>query len=113
MQSAVAIAEMSITHQSSHQNSHHIEHQYNENITLDKTPSQVAHSSSHQGVNSLEHNDEEHPDCHYNHCHHSNLTYIDLASVLLFYRIKNNQVLARNINFSSFQISPALRPPIA
>lgn len=58
------------------------------------------------------HSDADHPDCHANHCHHSNLIYLNLSSQLSLSNTIDKQVINRTILFNSLPISTESRPPI-
>lgn len=58
------------------------------------------------------HSDADHPDCHANHCHHSNFIYIDLSSQMYLSKTVDKQIIKKNALFTSLFFSPVSRPPI-
>ena len=66
-------------------------------------------------VNSLDgtpiHSDADHPDCHSNHCHHSQLIYLDFSSEVLLLSFIDKQVTNETVIFNSRATSPDFRPP--
>jgi hypothetical protein len=104
LQSAVAIAEIGVTHTNMNQSIHASSHQDSDHHSQDELAITLTDNASHS--------DADHPDCHANHCHHSSLVYIDVAALLFFHRPLANHVIDKSFASSSFQISPDLRPPI-
>mgnify|MGYP005990679215 FL=1 len=98
------IAENNVSHQehlqNTHQDSDHHDHKealsYNQ-VTL-------------QGES--EHSEADHPDCHANHCHHSNLIYLDLSAQLVLLSNRDKQLINQAVSFNSLPITPDSRPPI-
>ena len=58
------------------------------------------------------HSDADHPECHANHCHHSNLIYLNLSSQLYLSHTIDKQVINKAVLFNSLSISTDSRPPI-
>ncbi|ALO36426.1 hypothetical protein CMT41_18015 [Colwellia sp. MT41] len=116
LQSVNAIAAISISQNDAQQNSHLTAHQN-------------SHSNSHQDsdhhsaaellafqIQALDgksvHSDADHPDCHTNHCHHSNLLYLDFSSPVYLSKTIDKQVSNKTVLFNSLPLSPDSRPPI-
>ena len=98
MQSISAIAAGKTSHQEPYQHSH---------------VSSVQENSHHTHQDNEQHNDDaDHPDCHANHCHHSNLVYLELSSKVHLPIEAAKQVLDRTKFFNSLAVTPDLRPPI-
>ena len=109
VQSAVAIVEISTLHHEQSQDSHNQGTQYAIHDDSDHhSPTELREALA----NNANHNESDHPECHYNHCHHSNILYIGVSDVLVFNQPNKYQVLSHSSHFSSFLISPDLRPPI-
>ena len=110
VQSAVAIAEISALHHEQDISQHQVNGKSN-GVHQDSD-----HHSQAELITALasddNHSDADHPECHYNHCHHSSLVYLDVSPLLLFNQVMKYQVTTQNSPFSSFLISPDLRPPI-
>ncbi|PKG81332.1 hypothetical protein CXF85_17805 [Colwellia sp. 75C3] len=127
LQSVNAISAINDSHQDSHQssqqNSHLSSHQ--QNIAHSYQDFQVNHQDSdHHSEAELiafqtqtldgqsTHSDADHPDCHSNHCHHSNLIYLDLSSQVHLSITTDKQVINKAVLFNSLPVSPDSRPPI-
>ncbi len=59
------------------------------------------------------HTEADHLDCHANHCHHSNLLYLDLSTQLCLLKTLEKQLFNKTVLFNSLLITPYSRPPIA
>lgn len=120
LQSVTAIAAINTSHQDSHQNSHLLNTAHaHQGSQQDKHQHSKHHSEQELlafQANSLNgesgHSDVEHLDCHSNHCHHSNLVYLDFSSSVSLLNTIENQVINKTFLFNSLPISPDLRPPI-
>jgi len=116
LQSVNAIAAINISHQDSHQLTHKksqlkntaYSHQDSDHHTEQELL--AFQSQALNGDNT--HSDADHPDCHSNHCHHSNLIYLDLSSFMILSITIDKQVINKKVLFNSLPISPDSRPPI-
>ncbi|MCP4321504.1 MAG: hypothetical protein GY787_06570 [Alteromonadales bacterium] len=120
LQSVSAIAAVNASHQESHQFTHKNAHLKTTNHSHLNNHQDSDHHSEQEllafqaqaldGENT--HSDADHPDCHSNHCHHSNLVYLDLSSSVALLNTTEKQVINTTTAFNSLPISPDLRPPI-
>jgi hypothetical protein len=116
LQSVNAIAAINISHQDSHlkksEHSHQSSRQSNHQDS-DHHSEQELLAFQAQALNGENpHTDADHIDCHSNHCHHSNLVYLDLSSSVNLLNSIDKQVINTTTLISSLPISPDLRPPI-
>lgn len=120
LQSVNAIAAISPSHNDSHQNSHLSAHQKNLAHSYQRKHQDSDHHSAAELL-ALQtqvldgesiHSEVDHPDCHANHCHHSNLIYLDLLSQVHLSNTIDKQVINKTVLFNSLPISPDSRPPI-
>jgi len=120
LQSVSAIAAISASHQEPHQLTHK-----NAHLTMtDHSHLNNHQDSDHHSAQELlafqaqsldgenTHSDADHPDCHSNHCHHSNLIYIELSSLMNLSMTIDKQVINKAVSFNSLPICPDSRPPI-
>lgn len=116
LQSVSAIAAINVTHQDSHQLTHNNAHLKNTAHTHQDSDHHSAQELLAFQAQSLDgestHSDADHPDCHSNHCHHSNLVYLDLSSSVSLLNTIEKQAISTAVAFHSLPISPDLRPPI-
>jgi len=112
LQSVNAIAAINASHQNSHQDSHlkNIAHSHQDSDHHSEQEFIALQAQTVDGEPS--HSDADHPDCHSNHCHHSNLVYLDLSSAVQLLNSIEKQVITNTILFNSLPISPDSRPPI-
>lgn len=99
---------MSNNHQDSHQNSVSTHHQDSDHHSDEELL--AFQLKSLDGTS--KHSDADHPDCHSNHCHHSQLIYLDLSSEVMLLSFIDKQVTKKAVMFNSRPISPDFRPPI-
>ncbi len=99
----ILIAMQSIMANIESHNSHDKSHHSREHHVLEVTDN--TSTLSHVGVDSP-------TDCHKNHCHHGSLVYIDLPASQRFEKSADQQTSNRSRSFSSWLMSPVLRPPI-
>ncbi len=116
LQSVNAIAAINLSHQDSHQltykNAHlkNTAHSHQDSDHHSEQELLAFQAQSLDGENT--HSDADHPDCHSNHCHHSNLIYIELSSLMNLSITIDKQVINKTVLFNSLPISPDSRPPI-
>ncbi len=80
VQSAVAIAEINALHHEQSQDTHNNGTQHAIHDDSDHhSPAELREALA----NNANHSDSDHPECHYNHCHHSNILYIGVSDVLV------------------------------
>jgi len=101
LQSVVAIAEVNNSHLSAHSEQ-----------SVHSSEDHVSEHHANSEVLSQDHDHDEHPDCHQNHCHHSNLIFIELSPLVLFCHHVHKQLSSKQITFASLALSPGFRPPI-
>ncbi len=120
LQSVSAIAAVNVDHQDNYQNSHQKNMAHSHQGDRQSNHQDSDHHSEQEllalQLQSLDgenaHSDADHPDCHSNHCHHSNLIYLDLSSLVSLLNTIENQAISTAVAFHSLPISPDLRPPI-
>ncbi len=116
LQSVNAIAAINVSHQDSHQLTHknaHLNNTAHSHQDSEHHTEQELLAFQSQALNGeTPHSDADHPDCHSNHCHHSNLVYLDLSSSVSLLNTIEKQAISTAVAFHSLPISPDLRPPI-
>ena len=110
LQSINTIASINITHQDSHQNSHSDANNHQDSDHHSEAELLAFQTQAIDGEPA--HSEADHPDCHSNHCHHSNLIYLDLSSQVHLSNTIDIQVINKTATFNSLPISPDSRPPI-
>lgn len=120
LQSVSAIAAINTSHQDPHQLTHKNAHSQNTTHSLQGKHQDSDHHTEQEllafQAQSLDgentHSDADHPDCHSNHCHHSNLVYLDLSSSVPLLHTIEKQAINTAVLFNSLPLSPDSRPPI-
>lgn len=108
LQSINVIAANSISHQEHHQNTYSSNHQDSDHHSEIELLF-IAEKALNDGAS---HSEADHPDCHANHCHHSNLVYLDLSTQLYLFKPLEKQLFNKTVLFNSLLITPFSRPPI-
>ena len=109
LQSINAIAAIN-NHQDSHQSTYEHEGMHQDSDHHSEAELLVFQVQALDGETT--HSDADHPDCHANHCHHSNFIYFDLNSQIHLSITIDKQVINKIVLFNSLVIRPDFRPPI-